>query len=228
MRPSDGARSRERVYGVVLLAVGTAVLLISAFQANIWFDESYSVAIASHPFAEIWSIGSHDVHPVLYYWMLHVVYLVFGKSIVAFRIFTLLGSVAMASLGITCIARDFGERTGLLFTFLSLFVPIVGFMCLQVRMYSWASFAVALTAVYAYRISTVAMFHADSGDGEARTQGEVPLRWWAVLFGASLAAQFGVRAIPTLLVIKNGQVIEQMVGAKSKRDLKASLDRAVA
>jgi len=43
-----------------------------------------------------------------------------------------------------------------------------------------------------------------------------------------LAAQFGVRAIPTLLVIKNGQVSEQMVGAKSKRDLKASLDRAVA
>jgi len=35
-----------------------------------------------------------------------------------------------------------------------------------------------------------------------------------------LAAQFGVRAIPTLL--------EQMVGAKSKRDLKASLDRATA
>ena len=43
-----------------------------------------------------------------------------------------------------------------------------------------------------------------------------------------LAAQFGVRAIPTLLVIKNGQVAEQMVGAKSKRDLKASLDKAIA
>ena len=43
-----------------------------------------------------------------------------------------------------------------------------------------------------------------------------------------LAAEYGVRAIPTLLVIKNGQVTEQMVGAKSKRDLKASLDKAVA
>ena len=43
-----------------------------------------------------------------------------------------------------------------------------------------------------------------------------------------LAAKFGVRAIPTLLVIKNGQVAEQMVGAKSKQDLKASLDRATA
>ena len=43
-----------------------------------------------------------------------------------------------------------------------------------------------------------------------------------------LAAQFGVRAIPTLLMFKGGQVTEQMVGAKSKRDLKASLDRATA
>jgi thioredoxin 1 len=43
-----------------------------------------------------------------------------------------------------------------------------------------------------------------------------------------LAAQFKVTAIPTLLVIKDGQVSEQMVGAKSKRDLKASLDRATA
>lgn len=44
----------------------------------------------------------------------------------------------------------------------------------------------------------------------------------------SLASQFGVRAIPTLLIFKGGQVVEQIVGLKSKRDLKASLDRAAA
>jgi len=41
----------------------------------------------------------------------------------------------------------------------------------------------------------------------------------------ALAAKYGIRAIPTLLLINKGQVAEQMVGAKSKRDLKASLDR---
>ena len=40
-----------------------------------------------------------------------------------------------------------------------------------------------------------------------------------------LAAEYGVRAIPTLLVFHNGQVADQIVGARSKRDLKASLDR---
>lgn len=44
----------------------------------------------------------------------------------------------------------------------------------------------------------------------------------------NLATQYRIAAIPTLLIFKNGQVLEQMVGAKSKRDLKASLDKAAA
>jgi thioredoxin 1 len=42
-----------------------------------------------------------------------------------------------------------------------------------------------------------------------------------------LATEYGIRAIPTLLLINKGQVSEQMVGAKSKRDLKASFDRVM-
>jgi thiol-disulfide isomerase/thioredoxin len=38
-------------------------------------------------------------------------------------------------------------------------------------------------------------------------------------------AEYGIRAIPTLLIFHNGQVADQIVGARSKRDFKASLDR---
>jgi thioredoxin 1 len=40
-----------------------------------------------------------------------------------------------------------------------------------------------------------------------------------------LAAEYGIRAIPTLLLFDKGQVADQIVGLKSKRDLKASFDR---
>ena len=43
-----------------------------------------------------------------------------------------------------------------------------------------------------------------------------------------LAAQYGIRAIPTLLMFDKGQVSEQIVGLKSKRDLKNSFDRVAA
>jgi thioredoxin 1 len=41
----------------------------------------------------------------------------------------------------------------------------------------------------------------------------------------NLAGEYGIRAIPTLLLFKGGQVAEQIVGMRSKRDLKASIDR---
>ncbi len=44
----------------------------------------------------------------------------------------------------------------------------------------------------------------------------------------ALATQYGIRAIPTLLLFNKGQVADQIVGARSKRDFKASLDRVVA
>ena len=40
-----------------------------------------------------------------------------------------------------------------------------------------------------------------------------------------LAGQYSVRAIPTLLLFKDGQVADQIVGLRSKRDLAASFDR---
>jgi thioredoxin 1 len=43
-----------------------------------------------------------------------------------------------------------------------------------------------------------------------------------------LAAQYGVNAIPTLLFFKNGQVVNQFVGARPKRDFKAALDSVAA
>jgi thioredoxin 1 len=55
--------------------------------------------------------------------------------------------------------------------------------------------------------------------------GKVKIRKVNIDEQQALATKYGIRAIPTLLLINKGEVAEQMVGAKSKRDLKASLDR---
>src|SRR2546423_1229290 len=39
------------------------------------------------------------------------------------------------------------------------------------------------------------------------------------------AAEYAIRAIPTLLIFKDGQVTDQIVGLRSKRDFKTKLDR---
>ncbi len=44
----------------------------------------------------------------------------------------------------------------------------------------------------------------------------------------SLAAQFGITSIPTLLVFKGGEVQDQIMGMRPKEDLAAAIDRALA
>src|SRR5437879_8045498 len=44
----------------------------------------------------------------------------------------------------------------------------------------------------------------------------------------SIATEYGIRAVPTLLIFKYGEVEEQVVGLRSKRDLKANLDKVTA
>ncbi|MBI5428309.1 MAG: thioredoxin [Nitrospinae bacterium] len=40
----------------------------------------------------------------------------------------------------------------------------------------------------------------------------------------STATKFGIRGIPTLLLFKNGKVVQQMVGVKSKAEIKKVID----
>jgi thioredoxin 1 len=42
-----------------------------------------------------------------------------------------------------------------------------------------------------------------------------------------VATEYGIRAIPTLLLFNKGQVADQIVGLRSKRDLKASFERVL-
>ena len=41
---------------------------------------------------------------------------------------------------------------------------------------------------------------------------------------SGLAGQYGITAIPTLLVFKGGQIVDQMRGAKSKRAIKDTVE----
>jgi len=45
--------------------------------------------------------------------------------------------------------------------------------------------------------------------------------------GQAVAAQYGIRSIPTLIVFKDGQPQQQFVGVQSESDLVAALEQAV-
>ena len=154
-------KSKIKNIHLFVIIFGIIFNVISIFQPNLWFDESYSVGIASKSFAEIWTIGGNDVHPILYYWILHIIYLAtsFANSInvtiIAYRIFSFICIALLGILGYTHIRKDFGEKTGLFFSFFSYFLPAICIYSAEVRMYSLAILLVTILAIYAYRLAKV-------------------------------------------------------------------------
>lgn len=187
----------------MVILLGFAFILTGAFHGNVWFDESYSVAIANHSFRDIWRIGSGDVHPVLFYWCLHVLNLLFGQNVLVYRLFAAAGTLALSLLGLFVVRRDFGWRVGLAFSALSLFLPYMAFMAVEIRMYSWASFSVALCAFMAWRIACAmraqvpgaetgwwARIGCDPRLGRMRKWAGVPCRWWLAFNVSSLMSAY--------------------------------------
>ena len=145
-------KDKVLILNIIIIILGTIFISLGAFHSNIWFDESYSVAIANHNFREIWNIGGNDVHPVFYYIMLKIVSLIFTNNILTFRLFSIVPVIILSILGITHIRKDYGEKTGVIFSFLTLFLPIITVYASQIRMYTWVMLFVSITAIYANRV----------------------------------------------------------------------------
>ena len=142
---------KSKIIHLALIAVGIIFVLLPAFHRGLWFDESYSVAIANKGFGQIWQITGNDVHPALYYWLLHIVNMIFGANIIAYRLLSALAIIILGILGYTHIRKDFGEKTGIAFSFFSYFLPIMNTYAQEIRMYSWSCLLVTLMAIYGYR-----------------------------------------------------------------------------
>lgn len=147
-------KNKTTLTHILIIILGSIFTLLASFHISMWFDETYSVAMANHTFSEIWNIGSYDVHPILYYWMLRIINIIFGtgNSILAYRLFSNIAVILLGILGITHIKKDFGEKTGLLFSFFAFFLPVIAVYANEIRMYTWAMMFVILMAIYAYRI----------------------------------------------------------------------------
>ena len=66
------------------------------------------------------------------------------------------------------------------------------------------------------------------GAAVAATGGKVVLAKINVDENPATASQYGIRSIPSLLVFKNGQVVDQMLGALPKNQISKKIDEHIA
>ena len=131
----------------VAAAVATILSLWIGLQQSVWFDEAYSIIVAKQSPAEIVHLASVDVHPPLYYLLLHAWGGAFGWSELALRALSVLafgGSVVVAAL---LVRKLFGDRAAMYTAVLVALSPLLVRYGFEIRMYSIASL-LGVTATY--------------------------------------------------------------------------------
>jgi hypothetical protein len=129
--------------GAGLLGV-LAIALLARFHAItvpvIWYDEAYSILLAEGSPAYIWATTARDVHPPLYYVLLHYWMVLFGHGVLSARSLSALADVGTLLLGIKLMSLLATRRAIWIAALLLALLPISVRYSQEVRMYTLLGF----------------------------------------------------------------------------------------
>lgn len=84
---------------IPILLLAALVRFYDLTAAAIWGDEASSLLLARYSLSGIWNHAAFDVHPPLYFMLLHGWMALFGDGIFAVRCFSALAGIATVGLG---------------------------------------------------------------------------------------------------------------------------------
>ncbi|MEO6680146.1 MAG: glycosyltransferase family 39 protein [Pseudomonas sp.] len=120
----------------LILVLAAAVRFYDLTAAAIWGDEGSSLLMSQYSLGDIWFHAAHDVHPPLYFMVLHGWIELFGDSIFAIRSLSALPGIAVVALGFWLVRLVANPRAALLAGLLLALLPTAVRYSQEVRMYS--------------------------------------------------------------------------------------------
>jgi mannosyltransferase len=205
-----GIKTITRRVGTKSLLVPASILLLAAALRfyrlagqSLWSDEGNSVALAQAGLAEIAARTALDIHPPLYYWLLHFWMRLFGQSEVAVRSLSSVAAVLLVAVIYRLGVRLFDRRAGLMAAFVAAVSPFQVYYAQEARMYALLALLGALT-VWA----TVEWMGMRAPEGEEARESRLP---WALLYVLSATAGLYTQyAFPVVLAATNLAVLAHL------------------
>ncbi len=119
-----------------ILILAALVRLYQVTQPSIWYDEGFSVLVSAYPPADIWFHSAQDVHPPLYYLLLHGWTAVFGNGVFAVRGMSVLAGVVGVGLAEWLVSVIATRRAAIVTGVLLALLPIAVRYSQEARMYA--------------------------------------------------------------------------------------------
>lgn len=126
-----------RQHGLIpILLLAAAVRFYDLTAAAVWGDEGSSLLLANYSVSGIWAHSAFDVHPPLYFLLLHGWIGLFGDGIFAIRCLSALFGIATVGLGVWLVDRLATRRAAIIAGVLLALLPTAVRYSQEVRMYS--------------------------------------------------------------------------------------------
>jgi 4-amino-4-deoxy-L-arabinose transferase-like glycosyltransferase len=146
-------RSSRWLLAALILA-GFALRIYRIDTQSLWYDEGFSIALARSSLAEAIAWTAQDVHPPLYYLLLHFWIRACGDAALATRLFSLLVSVAAIPVFYHLARRAMSGTTGLAAALLATISPFYVYYAQETRMYALVTLLTLLSSYLLLRLAT--------------------------------------------------------------------------
>lgn len=125
---------------IAVVAIALVVRFHSITVPAVWYDEAYSLLLAAESPSTIWSTTARDVHPPLYYVLLHYWMLLFGNGVLSARSLSALADVGTLLLCIKLMSLVATRRATWIAALLLALLPISVRYSQEIRMYTMLGF----------------------------------------------------------------------------------------
>lgn len=161
-RIEDKFKNKITIQNIIglLLYIATALMIVRSvmlcYSNDIWYDEVFSVEYARHSMEELINLTAQDVHPPLYYIIVHIGMLIGAQlgisDIVAAKIVSVIPFILLFIYSAVFVRKRWGLITGGMFSFMLIAMPQISEYTVEIRMYTWAMLFVTAFCIHAYGI----------------------------------------------------------------------------
>lgn len=202
--PGAGAHSdRLALLAVTLLALALRLHLLA--EQSVWWDEGLAAWAARQDLASIARWTSSDVHPPLYFWLLHAWRSLAGESAFALRLLSVFAGVLLVPLAGALGRYLGGRRAGIAAAALVAIAPFLLWWSQEMRMYELAALLATLSITLTIRLTA----------GEPMSAARRRMLWLAYV--AVTAAALYTLYLAVLVVLLEGAYVVLWAAATPQR-----------
>lgn len=132
---------------LLIMAIGSFVRFLNISKSSMWHDEGYTMLMASLPPGEILRRTALDVHPPLYYLVLHIWLQLFGTSELAARSLSAVLMIAVIPISYKLVKQLFDRNSAIIAALFVALAPFLVCYSQEARMYGMSAFIASLATL---------------------------------------------------------------------------------